>query len=364
MTHDDPFALPSPGPHSVVGTGLVALDIVIGSSAEVPVGAWAGGTCGNVLSALSFLGWEGYPLARLADDATSQLLCEDMKRWGARLDFVRTEVRGSTPVIFQKIRHAPTGEAIHSFSCRCPLCGSHLPGYKPVLASTINQWLPQLPTPLVFFFDRTSRGALQLAQHYGEQGAMVIFEPSGVGDPMLFGEAITLAHIVKYSQDRMGNVADLQTTQEPLLIIETLGRSGLRYRSRLPGHVRRKWTEVKAFQVTKVLDTAGAGDWCTTGLLHCLGRGGLRGLLHTDSSQLISALQFGQALAAWNCGFEGARGGMYHSTPEQFRSSVRAILKGNEPSHLGGVKTQKPRLPSQRFTCSACQNAPPSATGP
>ena len=159
MTLDDPFALPSPGPHSVLGTGLVALDIVLGSSAGVPVGAWAGGTCGNVLTALAYLGWRAYPLARLADDATSRLICEDMSRWGTRLDFVRTETKGSTPVIIQKIRRSPSGEAVHSFSCRCPLCGSHLPGYKPVLARTVNQLLPQLPTPSVFFFDRVSRGA-------------------------------------------------------------------------------------------------------------------------------------------------------------------------------------------------------------
>ena len=34
----------------VVGTGLIALDVVIGPDPETPVRSWAGGTCGNVLS--------------------------------------------------------------------------------------------------------------------------------------------------------------------------------------------------------------------------------------------------------------------------------------------------------------------------
>lgn len=358
MTLDDPFALPSTAAPAVVGTGLIALDIVMGSEAGIPVGAWAGGTCGNVLTALAYLGWEAYPLARLADQSTSRLIAEDMKRWNVRLDFLRTETQGSTPVIIHQIRRSPSGEPIHSFSCRCPLCGSHLPGYRPVPVSTVNLLLPQLPAPVVFFFDRSSRGSLQLAQNYAEKGALVVYEPSGVGDPTLFDEALSISHVVKYSHDRMGDVAALQTAQEPLLIIETLGRNGLRYRSRLPAHRRKKWTNVEAFQVGKVLDAAGAGDWCTAGLIHHLGKRGLQGLLQIDSGYFLRALSFGQALAAWNCGFEGARGGMYRATPEQFRSAVAAILLGEQPSSLGDDRLLRTDVSPQGFTCSSCQQAP------
>lgn len=47
----------------------------------------------------------------------------------------------------------------------------------------------RLPAAEVFFFDRVSRGALQLAKASSERGAVVVFEPSGVGDPNLFREA-------------------------------------------------------------------------------------------------------------------------------------------------------------------------------
>ena len=40
----------------VFGTGLIAFDLVIGPDPETTVCSWAGGTCGNVLSILAYLG--------------------------------------------------------------------------------------------------------------------------------------------------------------------------------------------------------------------------------------------------------------------------------------------------------------------
>ena len=47
---------------TVVGTGLVALDVVVSGD---DVKYFAGGTCGNVLTCLSYLGWDAKPVARL-----------------------------------------------------------------------------------------------------------------------------------------------------------------------------------------------------------------------------------------------------------------------------------------------------------
>ena len=40
-----------------VGTGLLALDVVITEGGTTPPRQWAGGTCGNVLLALRYLVW-------------------------------------------------------------------------------------------------------------------------------------------------------------------------------------------------------------------------------------------------------------------------------------------------------------------
>ena len=57
------------GSPSVVGTGLVALDVLLNGDIEHPR-LYAGGTCGNVLTILAWLGWSAFPAARVgADDA-------------------------------------------------------------------------------------------------------------------------------------------------------------------------------------------------------------------------------------------------------------------------------------------------------
>ncbi|MFN8333455.1 MAG: hypothetical protein U0T81_19955, partial [Saprospiraceae bacterium] len=45
--------------------------------------------------------------------------------------------------------------------------------------------------------------------------------------------------------------------------------------------------------------------------------------------QIADGIRFGQALAAWNCQFEGARGGMYTVSKKQFQQQVNEILTGS-----------------------------------
>ncbi len=118
----------------VVGTGLVALDIVFGPNGGESLGRWAGGTCGNVLTILSCLGWASYPVARLADDEYAHLLREDLSSWGVHLDYIYHGATGSTPIIVQYIGRDERGKFIHIFSFKCKVCGNHLPGFRPVPA--------------------------------------------------------------------------------------------------------------------------------------------------------------------------------------------------------------------------------------
>ena len=127
----------------IIGTGLVALDIVFGPEAEQSIGSWAGGTCGNVLTILSCLGWASYPVARLADDEQSQVLRQDLSSWGVHLDYVYGSAYGSTPIILQYIRRNDRGEIVHKFSFKCPVCGRHLPTFRPVPRRDLGLVLPE-----------------------------------------------------------------------------------------------------------------------------------------------------------------------------------------------------------------------------
>ena len=294
-----------------IGTGLVALDVVYSEDGEEPIGKWAGGTCGNVLVIRSFLGWSTYPVARLADNASASLLCGDLASWGVYLEYILQERKGSTPIIMHRIQQDGKGHGWHYFSFHCPRCGGRLPGYRPVPVSTVRQMISSMPTPALFFFDRISRGAIDMATAFRKQGALIFFEPSTQINHRLFQEALAVSHIVKVSRERWTERREFSPCETNWLLIETLGSEGLRFLSHLPSYRSCGWQYVPGFPLGNYRDTAGAGDWCTAGVLACLGTQGAKGLEQAEERKVREALQHGQLLASWNCGFEGARGGMY-----------------------------------------------------
>jgi fructokinase len=343
---------------TIVGTGLVALDAVCYVGSTNPPRCFAGGTCGNVLSILGFMGWRAFAISRLALGRPSELLQQDLRRWKVATKFVTATVDGSTPIIFHRIGQRASGEPFHSFSWRCPACGAHLPGYKPVLATHAEALTESIPAAQVFFFDRVSRGALLLAKNSSDQGAVVAFEPSGVGDPALFREAWSLAHVVKYSHERLRDIADINLVaserQGVLLEIETLGEDGLRYRSQLPHAKTGGWVRQSAFKVDHLKDAAGSGDWCTAAVLRKLARGGLNGLRRASGAAVVDAISAGQAWAAWNCSYDGARGGMYEIGHIAAEAQVRQIMDSGEVA----TALDKHVAPSQQWLshlCPACK---------
>jgi fructokinase len=90
----------------------------------------------------------------------------------------------------------------------------------------------------------------------------------------------------------------------------------------------------------RVVDTAGAGDWCTAGLLAHIGTGGAVGFDEVTRDEIRAALHYGQALSAWNCEFEGARGGMYERTPREFASAIEAIVNGAADPTVTAVEAE------------------------
>lgn len=340
----------------VIGTGLVALDVVIPSGLTTSPQLCAGGTCGNVLTALAFLGWKSYPIARLSQDGASKHVADDLRQWNVNLDFVTFDEDGSTPVVIQHIRNSKTGEPIHSFSRKCPGCGAMLPWYKAVKVAEISNLVPRLPDAQVIFFDRTSRGALSLAQQGREEGAIVFFEPSASSDPSHLEEALNLAHIVKISSDRIGGNEAVLAAKKPKIIIETQGSSGLRLRLNTNESKRgaSDWYKLPPISVKTLRDTAGAGDWCTAGIIHMLGAQGAAGLDDLSHEQIRKAVHVGQAMASWTCGFDGPRGGMYQTTKKSFQKIVRDLLNGGTQPVAEVKKPKVTKHERQAFVCESC----------
>lgn len=311
---------------AVIGTGLIALDFMIKAPGNRYPWRWTGGTCGNVLTIMSYLGWQAFPVARLNGDAASRCVEEDLTRWQVHLDYAKTTPGSRTPIVVHRIAKPANGPPSHRFLWACPNCGSWFPRYQPILASAAQSIVQNLGTPKIFFLDRVSRGALVLAAACIEKGALVFFEPSSFGESRLFREALALSHILKYSNERARPFRSMEKGAGPLFEIETLGAEGLRYRSRIAGARTDGWECLEAYQVADFRDAGGAGDWCTAGIIHGLAQKGLSGLMKARRPQVENAIRFGQALAAWNCGYEGARGGMYAVDKRTFRRQVQSII--------------------------------------
>ena len=340
----------------VFGTGLIALDLVIGPDPETPVRSWAGGTCGNVLSILAYLGWDAYPIARMNDDMASGRVRTDMQRWGVRLDWANCSPTAHTPIIVQEIRRRRDGRSDHRFSWSCPNCGKWLPPFKPITVDAVETVKPALADASVFFLDRLSRGILALAAEASARGALVVFEPSGKSTDKLMAEAIALAHVVKYAGHRLAGIRGaMESGSAALLEVQTLGDQGLRYRHRLRRGASR-WMHLKAIPAPRLADTCGAGDWCTAGLIAKAAIDGQEGLRRAGALGIRAALRYGQALAAWNCGFEGARGGMYAVSRRAFKSRITGLLSGRSD---GMNDAPLGRISTPVVACPACPLAPP-----
>jgi fructokinase len=223
-----------------------------------------------------------------------------------------------------------------------------------VTVSAVEAVTPALDGVAVFFMDRLSRATLSLAAEASKRGAIVVFEPSGKSTEKLMAEAIALAHIVKYSSERVAGIDGLMKKGAATLVeVQTLGEHGLKYRHRLDDKVS-EWATLDAVPAPRLADTCGSGDWCTAGLIARLAADGQAGLRAGGAEQLKEALIYGQTLAAWNCGFEGARGGMYAIDRSNFEVQISRLLQGQLDNSMAEPTAF---VQTQHVGCPACPAA-------
>lgn len=283
------------------GAGFVAMDVVEVDGERF---AGVGGSCGNVMAILAWLGWQARPIARLGTDVTGRFIREELRGLGVDTGYLTEETHIRSPIVLQRFAMTRDGRRTHRFSLTCPGCGRWLPRHRSITLAQSRSLACSDDTPDVFYFDRVSPASLVLAQAARSRNALVVFEPSSVGDESKFQKAVDSCDVLKYSTQRLGHIPDLPFAAFPKLIVETQGESGLRYRW------ARRWSHLDAFPVEDVVDAAGSGDWCTAVLIHELGRTGTRSFLGSTRGRIAHALKRGQAVAAVNCGFCSARGAM------------------------------------------------------
>lgn len=317
-------------PPSIAGTGLFALDVIVRlDGSKVTPGL--GGSAGNVLSILGALGWAAAPVGVLGEDSAGCAIRRDFERVGADMRLLRGSVARRTPVIFQHQLDRQTSHesATHRFTSACPSCGGRSRPHwddDPEFAEICSD----LPPARVFYLDRPTKLGVAVAEQFASRGALVVFEPSAVGEDIeLFVRASRAAHIIKYSEERLDDLGAYNLRTEGIEI-QTRGTQGLRFRS---GAVDRTWNYLPAFQLPFIHDTAGAGDWCTAGMLYAL-FSATEPERTIDCEAIEDALIFGQVLSTLNCMTEGARGLLAACSPDQILQSARSVAAERTRSSL------------------------------
>lgn len=186
----------------------------------------------------------------------------------------------------------------------------------------------------------------------------MFFEPSGIGDEEMFAECVRVAHVLKYSHERLSDLDGPLKGSTVELEIETRGEQGLRFRNR-KGSRMGAWHSLASLEAPSVIDTSGSGDWCTAGLMERIGS--RRNAVATlgDVEEIKEALRFGQALAALNCGYEGARGLMYVATRAAVLKTVEKLLA----DEVANLPTSRASEPDASKPCVVCSSPLEAARG-
>ena len=338
-----------------VGTGFIVLDVVqhLGDS-DVKEKRYVGGSCGNVLSVLAYLGWNAVAVGRIGRDAAGHELLSDFRKFGVKTNFLEQDEGAGTPIVVQQNYSDAKGRRRHRFSLSCPTCGARMPAYRPILTRSADVLASKLPNHSVFYFDRLAPGILELATKSAE-GSLVVFEPSGIKDEKLFKDCLSVAHIVKYANDRLPGIRQLVSKAKVPIEVETFGAKGLRVSVRKNGSrvISRNFS---AFPVANFKDSSGSGDWCTAGLLRSLLNGDTRiANICEDAEKVFAAARFGQALAALNCNFVGARGLMYAANAQSVLPLAISVASGSAVPSDREIQSHKAiGKKIDRSVCASC----------
>ena len=220
-----------------------------------------GGTCGNVMSILAWMGWDSRPLALLDDSPEGMRITADLKWFGCDCRHVSNTPDGGTTMLWCKHKRNPDGSP--KVSCRAGAPGgSRFPKRRfPRMRDEAPAFLEALEeAPSVFFFDDPAAGNRVLARGLRERGALVFFEPAKVeGNTGL--DAVKASDIIKFSDQNIPDPAFVDAFDDKVFI-QTLGPKGVRVKVG-----RKPWVVIDAVPAEKVVDTEGAGDSFTSAFL-------------------------------------------------------------------------------------------------
>lgn len=288
-----------PRVRTFVSSGFTTVDIKLGDS----LSASPGGTATNVACILQTLGWRTQLVGTVGTDPAGHLLKSELETNGVGVQHLLQDSAWTTPVVLQEEHRGD-----HVWRFRCPICATSFAKHRPTPKDTARLIIDEVSPPDVFFFDRVSLFTLALADAWAERGTFVVFEPAGLGRPHLFDRAIAVAHLVKFSSERAPAFKD-RLANTGAMLVETLGAKGAQVRF----SDAKTWHHVPPQPISMKVDSAGAGDWTTAGLVDELFAASDVPAYATMEG-VSRAVTNGQVLGALACSWEG----VYPKIPTQF----------------------------------------------
>ena len=297
----------------IIGTGIFNWDTIY--VREYPLGPQhnrtfeeklvleeVGGTCGNVMCMLAYMGWETFPVVNLDRSEEGLGMAQSLKEYGCDCRFVTNTDAGGTTIL--TIRHGldENGNKRTRVMQGSP-GGSRFPQRRHLrLRDQAPAFIESLDFETdVFFFDDAAAGNRYMARALRDRGALVYFEPSAIKESADF-KAIAMSDIIKFSDE---NIQDVSFTNDyrDKLFIQTLGSEGLRFNLRGEG-----WVNLPPVENEDVVDWDGAGDWTTSAFLNELAKADALSINRLSSEVVKEALQKAQHVASKSVSYMGSKG--------------------------------------------------------
>ena len=261
----------------LLGVGACSIDTIYEDNKH-PVFRVGGSLC-NVSYILANLGYPVTYITKLGIDREGKYIEQMLSRIGVDTKYIFNDKSHPTGKIRQVVKY---GEHEYTFVCKH---GHKLPEMLMPILDEITEKMSSL-RPKMFYFQYVNDATIMFAKKFKDLKIPVFFEPQKMNDTPEHREIVQYCNVVKYNTEP-------EFVPEVPLLIHTMGRNGTEYNLNYNGV-----KYVPAFKIANVIDTGGAGDHMTAGLLYKL----------LNGSSIHDSILYGHALASLSCRFIGAHG--------------------------------------------------------
>ena len=264
-----------------------------------------GGTAGNVMTILAWMGWHTLPAARLDDSEVGFQLKADMEAYGCDTRLVSNTPDGGTTILDIIHKTGRDGKPKTAYMAHSPRGGRFVNHRFWTLkqAQKLFDSLEEMPD--VFFFDRCAPGNILLAQLFHERGVLVYYEPNEPVDSN-FLRAVAASDIVKFSNEKHPDISFTEGFTDKLFI-QTMNEKGLRFKLRAEG-----WITISPEHNPHVVDGEGAGDWTTSAFINEMGHHHMLTFDRIHPPNVNHCLEEAQRVASKSVSYIGAKGLIHH----------------------------------------------------